>query len=106
MIADRPDSEEEANELKLKLTKPCPKCGVRIQKNGGCPHMTCQQEIGGQRWRIRKPKSNQLLLIKYGITMITIAQSHSIRDNRSPSINRRMWVRVLLGLWRQVPHLQ
>ncbi|CAD8112804.1 unnamed protein product [Paramecium sonneborni] len=24
------------------LTKPCPQCGVLIQKNGGCPQMKCQ----------------------------------------------------------------
>ncbi|SCV02641.1 LAME_0H03664g1_1 [Lachancea meyersii CBS 8951] len=26
----------------LKNTKECPKCGVNIEKNGGCNHMTCQ----------------------------------------------------------------
>jgi len=35
--------DEEARKLKHHTTKPCPKCGVRIEKSGGCPHMTCMQ---------------------------------------------------------------
>jgi hypothetical protein len=27
----------EARKLKHLTTKPCPKCGVRIEKSGGCP---------------------------------------------------------------------
>ena len=34
--------ETESNKWKLKRTKPCPKCNVRIQKNKGCSHMTCR----------------------------------------------------------------
>jgi len=33
--------EVEAKELKLRTTKPCPRCGAPIEKNGGCSHMTC-----------------------------------------------------------------
>ena len=31
-----------SKELIEKTTKPCPKCGVRIEKNGGCRAMHCQ----------------------------------------------------------------
>ena len=36
-------SEEESmvRKLKLEITRPCPKCGASIEKNGGCPHMVC-----------------------------------------------------------------
>jgi hypothetical protein len=36
-------AEVEARKLKHLTTRPCPRCGVRIEKNGGCPHMTCFQ---------------------------------------------------------------
>jgi hypothetical protein len=31
----------EARKLKHLTTKPCPRCGVRIEKNGGCPVSFC-----------------------------------------------------------------
>jgi hypothetical protein len=44
--------DEDARKLKLMTTKPCPKCGVRIEKNGGCIHMTCRREIGGCSYEV------------------------------------------------------
>ena len=37
----------------LTNTKRCPKCHVHIQKNGGCPHMTCSQCGHEFCWRCR-----------------------------------------------------
>jgi ariadne-1 len=44
------------NEWEMSNTKPCPKCKARIEKNGGCNHMTCRScsyefcWICGHRW--------------------------------------------------------
>jgi len=38
------DEESIANrKIKYSTTKPCPKCGIRIEKIDGCSHMTCKQ---------------------------------------------------------------
>ncbi|CAG8522410.1 16537_t:CDS:2 [Dentiscutata heterogama] len=38
----RKESEAATNHYLMKHTKPCPKCGTHIEKNGGCNHMTCK----------------------------------------------------------------
>lgn len=38
-----PNKEEEASEKLIpKITRPCPRCHVKIQKSEGCHHMTCK----------------------------------------------------------------
>lgn len=36
------DGDDDSLRLLSLTTKPCPNCGKRIEKNGGCMHMTCQ----------------------------------------------------------------
>ena len=38
----RRGSDQQTQDLLERETKQCPKCGVRITKNGGCDHMTCK----------------------------------------------------------------
>ena len=38
---DLSEEEGQVRKLKLEITRPCPKCSAPIEKNGGCPHMTC-----------------------------------------------------------------
>lgn len=33
--------DQESTKTVKEITKPCPKCGVRIEKSEGCDHMTC-----------------------------------------------------------------
>lgn len=51
LLAPRVDESEDAI---LRLTKACPRCGVRVQKNEGCQHMTCRTRDGragcGYEW--------------------------------------------------------
>jgi hypothetical protein len=44
-VKGRIDEEDKALRAIIRATKPCPKCQVRIQKNGGCPHMYCKWKL-------------------------------------------------------------
>mmetsp|Transcript_58101 Transcript_58101/g.124831 ORF Transcript_58101/g.124831 Transcript_58101/m.124831 type:complete len:261 (+) Transcript_58101:73-855(+) len=38
---------EDTIDLLTRTTKACPNCGRRIEKMGGCDHMTCRKQVGG-----------------------------------------------------------
>nr|XP_035932561.1 E3 ubiquitin-protein ligase parkin isoform X2 [Halichoerus grypus] len=42
--------EEASKETIKKTTKPCPRCHVPVEKNGGCMHMKCPQPQCGLEW--------------------------------------------------------
>ncbi|KAM5228755.1 E3 ubiquitin-protein ligase parkin [Ctenodactylus gundi] len=42
--------EEASKETIKKTTKPCPRCGVPVEKNGGCMHMKCPQPQCKLEW--------------------------------------------------------
>ncbi|XP_032193857.1 E3 ubiquitin-protein ligase parkin isoform X3 [Mustela erminea] len=42
--------EEASKETIKKTTKPCPRCHVPVEKNGGCMHMACPQPQCGLQW--------------------------------------------------------
>jgi hypothetical protein len=37
--------EEASLEEVAKISKPCPKCGSKLNKAGGCDHMTCEYSM-------------------------------------------------------------
>ncbi|KAF1947055.1 hypothetical protein EJ02DRAFT_172583 [Clathrospora elynae] len=55
-------AEDKASEKTVKSigAKPCPKCGVNIEKNGGCDHMTCQRCRHNFCWVCLVPYSNDV----------------------------------------------
>eukprot|EP00539_Tryblionella_compressa_P008195 CAMPEP_0178764290 /NCGR_PEP_ID=MMETSP0744-20121128/17709_1 /TAXON_ID=913974 /ORGANISM="Nitzschia punctata, Strain CCMP561" /LENGTH=554 /DNA_ID=CAMNT_0020419449 /DNA_START=48 /DNA_END=1712 /DNA_ORIENTATION=- len=47
---EKNQSEGESNKWILVNSKPCPKCGARIEKEGGCQYMTCRKCNHGFCW--------------------------------------------------------
>ncbi|KAJ8128515.1 hypothetical protein O1611_g5117 [Lasiodiplodia mahajangana] len=43
LLERRRQEEEMTRKLIRQVTKPCPNCGVPIEKNGGCDHMHCKR---------------------------------------------------------------
>lgn len=39
------------NELAARIVQPCPRCGIAVQRNGGCPNMTCTRCGTNFVWR-------------------------------------------------------
>uniref|UniRef100_A0A8D2CTK1 E3 ubiquitin-protein ligase parkin n=1 Tax=Sciurus vulgaris TaxID=55149 RepID=A0A8D2CTK1_SCIVU len=48
--AERARWEEASKETIKRTTKPCPHCGVPVEKNGGCMHMKCPQPQCRLEW--------------------------------------------------------
>ncbi|XP_021569085.1 E3 ubiquitin-protein ligase parkin isoform X2 [Carlito syrichta] len=42
--------EEASKDIIKKTTKPCPRCHVPVEKNGGCMHMKCPQPQCRLEW--------------------------------------------------------
>lgn len=55
--ARRADQDVQSEELVQRISKICPNevCGARIQRNGGCDHMTCQRCTHQFCWRCLSP---------------------------------------------------
>ncbi|KAF2128575.1 hypothetical protein P153DRAFT_376696 [Dothidotthia symphoricarpi CBS 119687] len=72
------ENQESEEAIKSMGAKPCPKCGVNIEKQGGCDHMSCQRCRHNFCWQC---------LVAYSATMIhgqgcsngtrNIAQEHA-----------------------------
>ncbi|KAK6432315.1 hypothetical protein LTR95_011517 [Oleoguttula sp. CCFEE 5521] len=41
MAHDHAQENEQSEALVKEISKPCPGCGINLQKNGGCDHMSC-----------------------------------------------------------------
>ncbi|XP_042545694.1 E3 ubiquitin-protein ligase parkin [Dipodomys spectabilis] len=48
--AERARWEEASKETIKNTTRPCPRCGVPVEKNGGCMHMQCPQPHCRMEW--------------------------------------------------------
>jgi IBR (half RING finger) domain-containing protein len=44
-VARRLDENKRSDSTIIRTTKPCPDCGVRIEKNEGCDHIKCKFEV-------------------------------------------------------------
>jgi hypothetical protein len=58
-IKDHVEEEDKALKRIRDSTRPCPQCGKRIEKNGGCPSMHCTQCGIAFCWNCNTAFSNQ-----------------------------------------------
>lgn len=54
-IKDKIKEEDASLAAIHKITKKCPQCSKSIEKNGGCPHMTCTQCYSDFCWNCEQP---------------------------------------------------
>jgi hypothetical protein len=82
--------EEASEELVLAISKECPSCAARIQKNDGCDHMTCRFSFIVHLWSIWPPfklLDNVKLIMhpRHKVrSRVLLVMSSIVYDNKKP----------------------
>jgi hypothetical protein len=55
------EDQESLEQIKIMGAKPCPSCGINIEKQGGCDHMTCHRCHHGFCWQCLVPYTSNVV---------------------------------------------